>query len=340
MSTIEHFRGSAQEWDDFVRAAPGSTHCHRYGWKRVFERLFPHECVYLTARDQAGALAAVLPLVRVRSTLFGDYLVSMPFLNYGGPVGEPQSVRSLAAHAADLARERGTDLVELRSRDELDVELATSHRKITVLLDLPTAGPETLWKQLNAKVRNQVRKPQKEGVDVRFGAEHVGAFYEVFSRHMRDLGTPTQPRRLFESLVDEFGEDVWFGVAYRNGLAISAGCGFRWGPRFELTWAASLREHNPISPNMLLYWRFLERCCEQGLRTFDFGRCTPGSGTHRFKQQWGGRDALLWWYQLVRGRGATPSPNDARYSWGPRLWRRLPLSVTTVLGPRIVQYIP
>jgi FemAB-related protein (PEP-CTERM system-associated) len=305
-------------------------------------RVFGHECIYLAARGEDGALAGVLPLVRVRSALFGHYLVSMPFLNYGGPLGTDDAVRALAGEARELARAGGVKLLELRSRVPLPLDLDVSHRKITVLLDIPEGGPDALWKALDAKVRSQVRRPQKEGVTVRFGADQVAPFFDVFSRHMRDLGTPTQPRRLFEAIAAAFPDDAWFGCAYLGETPVACGAGFAWDGEFEMTWASSLREHARIAPNMLLYWSFMERAAREGVRTFNFGRCTPGSGTHRFKRQWGARDEPLWWYGWS-GRDApatTPSPDDGAWSWGPRLWRRLPEPVATALGPRIVRCIP
>ena len=158
---------------------------------------------------------------------------------------------------------------------------------------------------------------------------------------MRDLGTPTQPLALFEALAETFPSDVWFGCAYDGKRPIAAGCGLRGRDELEMTWAASLAQYNALAPNMLLYWAFMERAAEQGLSTFNFGRCTPGSGTHRFKQQWGTRDEQLWWYQSGGASGAaTPSPTDGKYSLGPRLWKHLPERVATVLGPHIVRYIP
>jgi hypothetical protein len=138
-----------------------------------------------------------------------------------------------------------------------------------------------------------------------------------------------------------FPAEVWFGCAYDGAQAVAAGCGFRWNGEFEMTWAASLTGYNAVAPNMLLYWAFIERAAQQGLAAFNFGRCTPGSGTHRFKQQWGGRDVPLWWYQHAAGqRAATPSPDDRAFSWGPRVWRRLPLPIANMLGPRVVRLIP
>jgi FemAB-related protein (PEP-CTERM system-associated) len=335
------YSGEPGEWDAFVRATPGWTTFHLYAWKSIVERVLGHGCHYLATRDGTGALTGVLPLVRVKSVLFGDYLVSMPWVNYGGPLGSPEAVRALAERARLMAEGLGVALLELRSRDEYDLGLAVSHRKITVVLEIPPVGPEALWNGLPAKVRSQVRRPQKEGMATRFGTEQLEGFYRVFSRHMRDLGTPVLSRRLFEAVAEAFGNDVWFGCVYHDARAVAGGCGFRWGTEFEMTWASSLREYNAAAPNMLLYWAFMERCAAEGVTLFNFGRCTPGSGTHRFKRQWGSRDEQLWWYQWSpTGRAATPSPDDSAFSWGPRLWRHLPLSVANALGPWVVRNIP
>jgi FemAB-related protein (PEP-CTERM system-associated) len=339
--TVREYDGSGETWDRFVEDQPSWTHFHRFGWKPVIEQTLGSEGVYLAATGEHGRLHGVLPLVRVRSMLFGHYLVSMPFLNYGGPLGTPEAVRALVEAAEARARNDRVKLLELRSRDELPIGLEVSHRKITVLLDLP-AGRDALWKAFGSKLRSQIRKPEKDGVEVRFGSDQVAPFYDVFSRHMRDLGTPVLPRSWFEAIADRFGEDAWFGAAWHAGRPVAAGAGFRWGHEFEMTWASSLASHNRLAPNMLLYARFMERALEAGVSLFNFGRCTPESGTHRFKKQWGSRDEPLWWYQWSPdgASAATPSPDQGAYSLGPKVWRHLPLPIATALGPRIVRYIP
>jgi serine/alanine adding enzyme len=337
---VEKFGGTSAEWDAFARAQHGFTHYHLYGWRAVVERVFGHECLYFAARDDSGSLVGVLPLVRVKSLVFGHYLVSMPFLNYGGPLGSADATRALVDEVVELAREDGAKLLELRSRIPLPIDLPVSDRKITVVLDLPET-PEALMRSFESKLRSQVRRPTKEGVTIRMGLDQVDPFFEVFAYHMRDLGTPTQSRALFRAIADVFPDDAWFSCAYLGGRPVAGGCGFRYGNEFEMTWASSLRAYSKASPNMLLYWACMERAIAEGLRVFNFGRCSPGAGTHRFKTQWGGRDEPLWWYDFAtRGPATTPSPNDGAYSWGPRLWRHLPAPVATAIGPRIVRYIP
>ena len=105
MIRVERFAGQPDEWDQFVRGVPGWTHFHLYGWKSVMDRVFHHACLYLAARD-GNALVGVLPLVRVKSALFGHYLVSMPFVNYGGPLGSDAAVLALteAAETQEIGR--------------------------------------------------------------------------------------------------------------------------------------------------------------------------------------------------------------------------------------------
>lgn len=335
---IEAFHGSSSEWDAFVETQPRWTACHLHAWKPLIERLYGHDTPFLCARDAVGALVGVLPLVRVRSRLFGHYLVSMPFVSYGGPLGSDEAVRALATAAQELAERDRADLLELRSQHELPLELPVSHRKITVTLPL-AGGPDAVLKSIPAKVRSQTRRPFKEGLTVKFGPEVVPDFHAVFARHMRDLGTPAQPLALFRGIAEGFGERAWFGVAYLEGRPVACGAGFQWRDEFEITWASALREYNRISANMGLYWAFIERAANAGLARFNFGRCTPGGATHRFKTQWGAVDEPLWWYQN-RAEAGTPSADSAKFQLATRVWQRLPVAVATALGPRVVRFIP
>ena len=328
------------EWDDFVVLQRGWTFCHQAAWHRVVRRVFRHDCMYLAARS-ASAVVGVLPLVRVKSAVFGHFVVSMPFMSYGGPLGTDDAVRALAAAAASRAEIERATLLQLRSRVELPLDLPASHEKITVTLDISAGGPD-VWKALDGKVRNQIRRPQKDGATVTFGPDQLDPFFHVFARNMRDLGTPTQSRAFFAAIRDAFRDQVWFGCVYLGGRPVAAGCGFRFGDEFEMTWASSLREFNRVSANMLLYWSFIERASVAGISRFNFGRCSPGSGPHRFKKQWGGVDEPLWWY-FHPSRGAatrTPAPDRGVYAIAAKIWQQLPVPLATFLGPRIVRYIP
>jgi hypothetical protein len=92
---------------------------------------------------------------------------------------------------------------------------------------------------------------------------------------------------------------------------------------------------------MLLYASFMEEMIRRGARLFNFGRCTPGVGTHRFKLQWGGTDELLPWAQWAPGAvEATPSPERPVFRLATRAWQRLPLAVANRAGPWLARQLP
>lgn len=338
--TIAPFTGSDDEWDSFGRAQAGWTAFHRLAWRRVISGSLGVATEYLAARDASGALRGILPLVRLKSLAFGHYLVSMPYLNYGGPLGDDAAISSLTDYVDAMAKRDGVKLLEMRSARALPIDLPVSHRKITVILPLD-GGAEAVFARFKGKLRSQVRRPAKEGVTYKFGADQVDPFHEVFARHMRDLGTPAMSREFFRAIARELGDDAWFACAWLDGKPIAAGAGFRWPGEFEITWASALREFSRTSANMGLYWAMIERAANEGLTRFNFGRCTPGSNTHDYKKQWGGVDEPLWWY-AGRGMGdtSTPSPDSAKFRLAVRIWQKLPLALTNALGPRIVRNIP
>jgi FemAB-related protein (PEP-CTERM system-associated) len=333
-------------WDAFAGRAPRATLYHLYGWRHVVERTYGHRTDYLAALDGSSQIVDILPLVQLRSRLFGNMLVSLPFFNYGGICAERDEIgAALLDSAVGLARERRVDFVEIR-HDEVtepwQQNLQRKSAKVSMRLDLPASSGD-LWKALGSKLRNQVQRPGKEGMTARVGGEELlDGFYDVFTRNMRDLGTPVYPKAFFRNILRQFTDRTRIVSVYAGETPVASGllAGFR--ERLEIPWASARREFNRSSPNMLLYWTALEHACGHGYRVFDFGRSTPHEGTYRFKEQWGARPhPLHWYYWLPNGREMPQvNPKNPRYRLAITLWQRLPLGVTRLIGPGIVKYIP
>lgn len=338
IGVIEATEGDAAEWNAFVRNDPEGTFCHLWQWGPQFQESFGHRPRYLVARDGGGKIEGVLPVVEMRSVL-GHFLISMPHLNYGGPIGSPDAREALVRRAREIAHAGGVSRLELRSRRSTAPGLAAGRGKVTVVLPLPETV-EALWqKTFRAKLRSQVRRAQKEQMEVRFGPDQMEAFYRVFSRNMRDLGTPVLPRSFFAGLTQRFPDEVVFGAVYSEGRPVAAGCGFVGNDEFEMTWASSLREYNAKAPNMLLYSAFMEEMIAREVSAFNFGRCTPGAGTHRFKLQWGGEDEPLHWTGWPAQSSASDEPGAA-FQLASRAWQRLPVAVAEAIGPVLAARLP
>jgi FemAB-related protein (PEP-CTERM system-associated) len=222
--------------------------------------------------------------------------------------------------------------------DDLNERVST---KVHMRLAL-TDTPGKLWERLSPKVRNQVRKGQKSGLRTIWGSHDLLAdFYAVFCRNMRDLGTPVYGMALFRAILEQFPERAELCVVRGGGRAIAAALVLHgWGVG-EVPSAASLREFNSSCANMLMYWQLLERSVLRGHDIFDFGRSSLDSNTFRFKKQWGAEPyPANWQYCLRVGNANQARPDNPRYGRLIRLWQRLPVCVTRLLGPRIVRGIP
>ncbi len=337
VSIAERVDGAA--WDAYVESRGDVFGYHSWRWRRVFEGAFGHEPVYLLARE-GGVITGVLPLVQIKSMLFGRTLTSLPFLNYGGVKADaPEIGQALAARAHEEAVARKCSHVELRHVDRQFAGLPCKTHKVAMHLPLAPA----MWDALDRKVRNQIRKAEKSGLVVERGGEaFVDEFYGVFARNMRDLGTPVYSRRLFDEVLRAFPDRAQLHVVRLNGAPIAAGLTYRTPQMVQLPWASSLRPYNSLCPNVLLYWDAIQFGQEAGAAIFDMGRSTPNEGTFKFKAQWGANPVPLHWEYALTTPGELPnvSPANPKYQMAIALWQKLPLAVTMRVGPMIVRAIP
>jgi FemAB-related protein (PEP-CTERM system-associated) len=318
-------------------------HDRHPAWLSVLRQGFRHVTYCLEAVEEEKT-RGFLPLAYVHSFLFGRFLVSLPYLDYGGVLADDDHVaRLLIDGAIQLAEQLDVRYLELRHERSVfhPALVPAPKKKLNVRLPLPPT-PGELWEQLPGKVRNQVRKGQKNGLSVAWGGQDLlPAYYSVFSRNMRDLGTPVYGRRLFRAILEHFPDRAEFCVVRAGEVPVAGALLLHgWGVS-RVPSASSLRSFNHTNANMLMYWHLLQRAVERRQTLFDFGRCSPESNTHRFKMQWGAADEpAQWQYHLRSGSASDMRPENPRYGRMIRLWQRLPVSLTRWIGPAIVRGIP
>jgi FemAB-related protein (PEP-CTERM system-associated) len=329
-------------WDAYIASRSDASTYHRWGWQEVIKDTFGHEAYYLTAVDN-GEVKGVLPLVRMKSHLFGHFMISMPFFSHGGVLASsPDAQGTLLAKAADLARELGVSHIELRQGSVLATIWTSAAPKVTMEVDLPGTVQE-LSDRLSPKMRKRIRYARKNGLEPRWGGpESVSHFYSVFATNMRNLGTPVYPRSWFENICRRFSDTTRILTLYEQGRPVASGFVSNFRDTVELPWAATLPDSRERFSPLLLYWTLLEWALESGYRLVDLGRCTPGSGNHAFKRRWVCNERTLHWYYWLAPGAPIPTlrPENPRFHLATRMWKRLPLVVANLLGPLIVRSIP
>jgi serine/alanine adding enzyme len=331
------------EWDAYVRSRATVPVYFGQAWRRLVTDSLGCESHYLMARSADGSVAGVLPLMRLRSFLFGDFLVSLPYVSSGGVVsGSKAADESLITQAGLLARELGVSHVEIRERQPRDPQWPVRTDK--VIMELPLeANADIQWSQMGSKLRSQIRRPEREGAEsITGGAELLPDFYCVFARNMRDLGTPVYSLGFFRRILECLGGVAEIVLVRLKGIPVAAGLLVHHGHVTEIPWASANRDYNRMGVNMHLYWACIRRAIEKGAQIFDFGRSSRESGTYQFKRQWGAEPVQLHWhYWLANGR-AMPglTPDNPKFAAAVRLWKLLPVPVANVIGPHVVRHLP
>jgi len=332
-------------WDSYVLSHPACGPYHLFAWKQAVEKAYYHKGLYLIAQDEQGSIQGVFPLILMKPPLLKAALVSLPFCDYGGVLSNSaEAAVELIEHAKELASLHKAEL-DIRCRHpqpflEDSPLFGVSNHKSRMVLALPES-PDVLWRSFRSKLRSQIRKPSKEGLVFRMGSvELIDSFYSVFSRNMKDLGSPVHARQWFQAVLDAFGEKAHIGMVYREDLPVAAGIVLDCSNTVSIPWASTRREYNHLSPNMLLYWGFLEYACKGGYTIFDFGRSTPGEGTYRFKEQWGAEPQTLYWYAGAEKGRARPSSSDgSTRKLAGSVWSWLPQPLADILGPMVRKFI-
>ena len=347
--SVEIFTGQeAQAWDAYVHQHRYGSYCHLSGWKTVVERAYGRPTYYWLCRDSCGRLVGLLPSVHIKHFLFGNSLVSMPYLDIGGILADnPEIQAKLLLEAKKFAASLHIPQVELRQSwadppaDDDKNRLPPGFNKVQMILALP-ANSELLFKGFKHynDIRREVRKAAKSGLRfVAGGVDLLDSFYEVFAINMRNLGTPVHSRSFFDQIIRGFKARCEVGVTYLDSKPLAAGIIFYHRNMVSFPFAVSLRSHNLLKPFPLLKWEFLKKACDLGYEFADFGRSTIDSGPYRFKLRWGAKPFPLHWQVIELGQGTHIMETRSKFSLFSKLWQRLPITVTKIIGPSLRKYI-
>ncbi len=324
-------------WDRFVEAHPAGTFFHLSGWREVIEQAFRHQTHYLYAAA-ATEVQGVLPLAHVRSRLFGNALISLPFCVYGGVLAANASAQvALEDAARNLAEELRVDYLELRYRAPTNPSWPTKNLYVTFRRTLD-ADPDKNLKAVPRKQRAMIRKGIEAGLQAELDTG-IDRFYTAYSTSVRNLGTPVFARRCFELLKTVFGPACEILSVTHSGRAVASVMSFYFRDEVLPYYGGGTEAARDLKANDFMYWELMRRASGRGVRVFDYGRSKVGSGSYLFKKHWGFEPEPLYYeYHLEKARAMPDiSPVNPKYHYFIEGWKRLPLSVTQMLGPMLAR---
>jgi FemAB-related protein (PEP-CTERM system-associated) len=331
-------------WDGYVTHHSDGTPYQRFAWIASVEQAYQHDNVSLIAFDDEKVVG-ILPCVKMRKPFSKVSYCSLPFCDLGFCLADNNQIKQelLSKSLALLQNDNGTSFeyrdtnLPLNDEDLVD-------KKVRMILPLPE-NSEALMAGFKSKLRSQVRKAEKNGLTylIANNQKQIDDFYKIFSINMRKLGSPVHSKKWFESLFNHYQDNIFLSVVYTDTTPIGAGIVLRNANKVSIPWASTVAEYNKLAPNMMLYWSLLKHVCDLGCNEFDFGRSTYDEGTFKFKRQWGAEPVSLNWANLAKSNDTdalgTPNNPSKLRTMVEKTWAKLPLNVTTTLGPKIRKHI-
>jgi FemAB-related protein (PEP-CTERM system-associated) len=336
MSSISIFNPRDHEaWDNFVDNHPEGTLFHLSKWHNLLVNIYKCKTYYLMCYENK-ILQGILPLGRIKSLLFGDALISIPFGVYGGLLVNTESARlALLKEAQIIANELKVDYIELREVSPACTEGVEQSLYVTFKKQL-SPSPEENLKAIPRKQRAVVRKGIDLGLEIEIISD-VEPFYLMYSESVRNLGTPVLSRQHFQALKTYFEKDCEILLIKKEGVPVSSVMSFFYKDTVLPYYGGGTEAARLCYANDFMYWALMNLALERECTWFDYGRSKKDSGSYRFKKHWGFPEQQLnYRYLLVESK--TPpnlNPNNPKYQMMIRTWQKLPLNVSRIIGPII-----
>ena len=335
MEILPLTRGAEGGWDEYVAGSAKATFFHQLGWKRVVERTYGLKPAYLTAAE-GSEIVGVLPLFLMESRVLGNRLISLPYAPYGGILANDSGVEQrIFGELKALAGGLGARRIELRNLDLQDLEGSVDRSYFTLVLDL-ARDEASLWAGLRKSMRRYVKKSMENKLEVIPSSGDARDFYTLYSRHMRDLGSPVHGYGFFRNILGEFPSHARIATVAVDDEPAASIFLMKFRDTMIYGWGAASDGHLPLFPNYRLFWETITSCAGSGVRRFDFGRSTPDEGTYAFKAGWGAEPRQLYYQHYPAGSGhgeIRKTSLKRRVFTG--IWKRVPLPLANALGPSL-----
>jgi len=340
VEVFELKRKNEKEWDDYVKKHPESTFFHQIGWRNIISKTYRHKPIYLMAKEK-GDVKGVLPLFLIKSKLFGTKLVSIPFAPYGGVCANDSLTEvALIERARELTKLYDADYLELRNTKKIKGEFDTDYQYVTFIINL-NQNPKVIWERIKRDKRKNIRNAKKFGLEMDWES-NITDFYKIYTKAMRDLGTPVHDFAFFKNILSEFPyHSRVLSVKLDNDIICSRFLLF-YRDTIIAMWGFSLNEYKKYNAYSLSNWEVIKYGCGKGYKYFDLGRCIRNSGVYNYKKRWGGFSKQLYYQYYLWNTNHIP--NNAQLSSKRQkfanIWKRLPLLITNAIGPKLRKSVP
>lgn len=333
-----------EQWDKLAWSK--GTVFHTIAFRQILTGAFGYGCLYQAIVDKDERVRAIMPLVVGRNLGLKKVGVSLPFVNYMDICADSEEALRYAIDSVPELKSRyGLGYIELRLKEQTLDGAGWNVQDHNYTFELALADDEERVLALSSgSNRNHVRKVYKnDWFGVSFDPGHLDDFYNVYVRRMKQLGSPSPDigffRKFFEVLPDH---SHLLTVLDKQSGAVVGGMLLLTSPSdstLYYPYGANLTEYNNKYLNNFMYWEAVRFGIRHGMNRLDLGRSPAGSGTYKYKEQWGAKPEQLRYYVYDGGAGQSGPPDKQSLSLFVELWKKTPDFVTGPVGKRLIKYV-
>lgn len=334
---------AGDDWLRYLNEDPSADICHHHVWGPIFAETFGYDSILVAHRDQ-GRIGGGVPIILFDQPITGRAMISMPYLNYGGVLGRTSEIKlEIVKACRDIAAKFDAEYLELRHAGWTLGPAAdqTISNRVTFRLNVDRPADE-IFNDLKKQLRTRLRKAADQGLEPYRGRDRLNDFYHLFARAMREHGTPVMPRRFFTNVLNHLGDHAQFMLAYKDGRPVGGKLLLTFKNRATMTWGCYPDRYKHLLANYYLTWELIQNLAGGPVKIIDFGRSAPDSGGYIYKSNWQGEEIPIHVDYVAPSPEKIPNlkPDNVKFRLAIAAWKKLPLPVTKIVGPRLSRYFP
>jgi len=334
-------------WKDLIKKDKDSKFQHILKFKNVLEKTYKNcEERYYFIKNRA-----IFPFFLVKSKLLGNRIISLPFLDNGGFLGNytQEEIKELLkllkkeGHVKHIEVRLNSSFKNIKQDNKIFTNLGFVKDSSKQQSIIKLKSEKDMWKKFHKHTRNDIRKAEKSGLTLRKikDEQELKKFYKLYAQNMKYFGTPQHSYSFFQNFFKIMKENViGFNCYYENDLAGSIILFYNRQQGY-IPYNVSKPKYRQYRPNDLLYWEMIKLAIKKRIKYLDLGQIDKDSsnqkaiGLYKFKRKWLGDvyDRIYFYYDLEKKENKGGKKDKLKKFRS--TWKKIPAIILKKLGPKI-----
>lgn len=331
-------------WAQIVHENTTSSIFHTVGWLNALHKAYGYKPLAYTSATPHAPLKDAVVFCRVKSSITGRRLVSLPFSDHCDPfVDSPADLIALLAPAQRELREGKIKYIDIRPIS-LAFSEATQGAESYFLhvLDLRPALDE-LYKKLHGdSIRRKIQRAEREKLTLEIGSsqEILAEFYRlhIITRQRQHL--PPHPIKWFRNVLTCLGADAQIRIARKDGHAIASIFTLAHKQKMVYKYGCSDAHSHNLGGMQFLFWDLIRHSKEHGFVELDFGRSEcNNTGLVTFKDRWGTKRQLITYLRYPPRPLVAEQDPSILMKLGKKVFSQCPHALLRVVGNLLYPHV-